>query len=91
MAKLLHICEVCGLSEILESEVAFEAGWDYPPGVGVFGIVTPRTCPDCTMEETVWWALAIAKTPTSEMTSKQLETLKRISEERESILIKEQK
>ena len=29
--KLIHICEVCGKTEILTPEEAFNEGWDYPP------------------------------------------------------------
>lgn len=34
---LKHICEVCGVEEILTPETGFEAGWDYPPKMGAFG------------------------------------------------------
>ena len=37
--KLIHICEVCGKTEILTPEEAFNDGWDYPPRMGGFGIV----------------------------------------------------
>lgn len=37
--KLIHICEVCGKTEILTPEEAFNEGWDYPPRMGSFGIV----------------------------------------------------
>ena len=45
--KLIHICEVCGKTETLTPEEAFNEGWDYPPRMGGFGIVGPRTCGDC--------------------------------------------
>ena len=28
--KLIHICEVCGKTEIMTPEEAFNDGWDYP-------------------------------------------------------------
>lgn len=34
--KLIHICEVCGKTEILTPEEAFNDGWDYPPRMGGF-------------------------------------------------------
>lgn len=34
--KLIHICEVCGKTEIMTPEKAFNEGWDYPPKMGVF-------------------------------------------------------
>lgn len=37
-----HVCEVCGKTEDLTSEQGFEQGWDYPPRMGIFGVVSPR-------------------------------------------------
>ena len=36
--KLIHICEVCGKTEMLTPAEAFNDGWDYPPRMGGFGI-----------------------------------------------------
>jgi hypothetical protein len=36
-----HICEVCGVEEILTPSQAFDVGWDYPPRMGQFGVVGP--------------------------------------------------
>ena len=44
---LRHICEVCGRTEILTPEEAHSQGWDYPPKMGRFRIISPRTCPNC--------------------------------------------
>jgi hypothetical protein len=52
-----HICEVCLRDEILSPDEAFASGWDYPPRMGHFGIISPRLCPDCPTPDTVWWAL----------------------------------
>lgn len=54
--KYIHICEVCGKTEILTPEEAFEDGWDYPPKMGAFGLVSPRTCGNCGIMDTLWWA-----------------------------------
>lgn len=48
-------CEVCGLKQELSEAVAYESGWDYPPFVGAWGIISPRTCPNCVMTDTAWW------------------------------------
>lgn len=53
--KFPHICEVCGRYEEITSEEAFNSGWDYPPDFGSFGVLSPRTCPDCDMKDTTWW------------------------------------
>ena len=87
--KLKHICEVCGREEVLTPEEAFEKGWDYPPMMGYYGIVSPRTCPDCSIENTVWWKLSSKNTFVSELTSKELEVIQRIQNEPESILVKD--
>ena len=39
----------------MTAEAAYIKGWDYPPKLGKFGIVGPRTCGDCGIEQTVWW------------------------------------
>lgn len=87
--KLIHICEVCGKTEILTPEEAFNDGWDYPPKMGAFGIVGARICGDCPMIHTVWWALISEKKKGSELSQKQKETIKRILGEPESIMPKE--
>ena len=70
-------------------EEAFNDGWDYPPRMGSFGIVSPRTCGNCPINLTVWWALVFEKTNISELSHKQRETIKRIQEEPESIIPEE--
>ena len=88
--KLIHICEVCGKTEIMTPEEAFNGGWDYPPRMGGFGIVGPRTCGDCPINLTVWWALVSEKKSVSELSQQQRETIKRIQGEPESIIPKEE-
>lgn len=87
--KLIHICEVCGKTEILTPEEAFNEGWDYPPRMGDLGIVGPRTCGDCPINLTVWWALVVEKKRVSELSQQQKETIKRIQGEPESIIPEE--
>lgn len=83
--RLLHVCEVCGKTEVLDSDDAFEQGWDYPPNMGKFGVVSPRTCGDCSMEKTLWWALAVEKKRPEDLSDRQRETLLRILGEPMSI------
>jgi hypothetical protein len=54
-----HWCEVCGRSEVLTPHDAFDAGWDFPPRMGAWGVISPRTCPNCPTEKTLWWAIVI--------------------------------
>ena len=84
--KLIHICEVCGKEEILTSEAAFLAGWDYPPRMGAFGVVSPRTCPDCSIMDTLWAALILKKKKVEDLSDRHEQTLKRILGEPGSIL-----
>lgn len=86
---LIHICEVCGSEEIITPSEAFDAGWDYPPRMGHFGIVSPRTCGNCPIDRTVYWALMFERKPASELSDSQLKTIERIQAEPESILPKE--
>ena len=83
--KLLHICENCGKQEILTSEEGYDRGWDYPPRMGEFKIVSPRTCGNCVIDTTLWWELVCKKTPLQQLSAKHLETLNRILNEPESI------
>lgn len=77
MDKFMHICEVCGKEEMLTSKEAFEAGWDYPPDFGKFGVLSPRTCPNCEMQDTAWFAFMFGKP----ITEKHRQTIERIKNE----------
>lgn len=83
--KLWHICEVCDKKLLLDLDEGYNSGWDYPPYMGAFGIISPRTCGDCGIEGTVWFALVLEKKPSSELSEKQQETIKRILGEPYSI------
>ena len=83
---LRHICEVCGRTEILTPQKAYDLGWDYPPMMGSFGIVSPRTCPNCRMTDTVWAALVLQNKIPDELNERQRQTIERIVSEPESIL-----
>lgn len=88
--RLIHVCEVCGKTEILTPDEAFEAGWDYPPRMGCFGVVSPRTCGDCPIDRTLYWALMTGEIKNREdLSEKQKETLDRILNEPYSIIPKE--
>ncbi len=84
--KLIHVCEVCGKTKIMTSEQAFYEGWDYPPRMGTFGIVSPRTCGNCSMMDTLWMALQSGKIKgVDDMTVDQRVVLARIQNEPASI------
>lgn len=85
--KLLHICEACGKSEVLDSDEAYRIGWDYPPKMGEFGVISPRTCESCTVNKTLWWAIVVEKKRYEEFTDRQRETLARILGEPESVMV----
>ncbi|WP_078315523.1 hypothetical protein [Mycobacterium sp. D16Q16] len=87
--SLRHICEICGVEEILTPEEAYTAGWDYPPRMGAFGIISPRTCPRCPMFGTVWAALASDGYTEDMLTDTQRETMSRILAEPGSIMVRE--
>ena len=87
--KLKHVCEVCGKTEILTPDEAFEQGWDYPPRMGSFGVVSPRTCGDCTIEKTLWWRLSFDYTSIDALSEKDKKTLCCILNEPMSIIVEE--
>lgn len=84
--KFKHVCEVCEVEVIQSPEEAFNAGWDYPPRMGAFGIISPRTCGNCGIDGTVWWAVAMEHKGEADLTAKQIATIERIAKEPESIL-----
>ena len=87
MDKFKYTCEVCGKTEVLTPDEAYQSGWDYPPFMGSYGIVSPRTCPDCEMLDTAWAALVLRKIPYENLTEKQKEAVQRIKAESESMEI----
>ena len=84
--KLRHICEVCGKEELLTSDEAYEKGWDYPPFMGEFGVLSPRTCPNCLMKDTLWYKFQFEGKTLDTLTDKEKDFLVRISMEPESII-----
>ena len=85
--KYIHICEVCGKVKLLTPEQAFDEGWDYPPKMGAFGILSPRTCGDCAMTDTLWWAIQNGAIKSyDDLSEKQRALLERIGNEPESIM-----
>ena len=77
----LHWCELCAREELLSTQDAFDAGWDFPPRMGTWGVISPRTCPKCPMASTVWWAVAMENRSMDELTPGQLKTVGRIRDE----------
>lgn len=86
MKKLLHVCEKCGKTEWLTPDEAYEQGWDYPPNIGMFGVLSPRTCGDCDVVDTVWWKITCAHVTPDDLTDKEKATITRILNEPESIM-----
>lgn len=86
---LRHICEVCGIEVILTPTEAFKAGWDYPPKMGTFGAIGPRTCGECGIDQTVWWALMTVHSSAEDLTDQQKAVLARILSEPMSIEVEQ--
>jgi hypothetical protein len=78
----IHWCEVCGLELLLTPEIAYSLGWDFPPKMGEFGVISPRTCGACGVEGTVWWELAVNKKTVEELTDAQYVKALRIVKEK---------
>jgi len=85
---LRHICENCAKEELLSSEDGYNRGWDYPPIMGDFRVISPRTCGKCGIDSTLWWEITCKKTPFEQLSERHKQTLLRIMNEPESILPK---
>ena len=85
-----HYCEVCGKKEFITAQDAFDNGWDYPPNMGHFGMLSPRTCGNCLMQDTLFWKInqggGIPLVIESKLTPEELVTWRRIKGEPESLL-----
>lgn len=87
-----HYCECCGKKAFITSKEAFDNGWDYPPRMGSFGLLGPRTCGECDITSTLYWKVQQQPLPIvveSMLTKEELKTWSRIKKEPESLLIKE--
>lgn len=74
-----YLCEVCGREENCSEEEAYANGWDYPPFIGVWGIISPRTCPNCLIDSTAYWFLINRKAEDqSPIPENHMNTIKRI-------------
>lgn len=72
-----YLCEVCDAKATLTEAEAFELGWDYPPFIGLWGVVSPRTCPNCLIDQTAYWAVLTRQT----LTDRHEATIRRIMAE----------
>lgn len=85
-----HYCEVCGKKEFLTADEAHEQGWDYPPKIGSFGLLGPRTCGDCALVDTLYWKInSSGRLPIvieENLTPEERVTWQRIRTEPESLL-----
>ena len=84
-----HYCEVCGTKVFCTAQDAFDAGWDYPPQLGRFGSLGPRTCGECDITSTLYWKVQQQTLPIvieSTLTEEELKTWRRIKNEPESLL-----
>lgn len=87
-----HYCEVCGTKAYLTAQDATAAGWDYPPQIGSFGLLGPRTCGKCSIINTLWWKVQQQELPIvveKDLTAEELKTWRRIKNEPESLLEEE--
>ena len=87
--KLRYICENCEKIGLYHNEEeAFKDGWDYPPKMGNYRVLSPRTCGQCSIDTTLYWAIHTGKIKSAhEMTPKQKATLLRILDKPDSFLI----
>lgn len=87
--RFWHYCEVCGKKELLTADESFEQGWDYPPRMGKFRQLSPRTCGNCLLADTLWMKFTSKKTDIFFLTKRERETMERIKNEPESLMPQE--
>lgn len=92
--KFWHHCEGCGTKKFITAKEAFNDGWDYPPNVGYFGLLGPRTCGECLLEDTLFWKINTSgRLPIvleEDLSPEELVTWRRIKGEPESLLCEEE-
>ena len=87
MQKYQYICEVCGKTSVMTQDEAYQDGWDYPPFMGTYGVISPRTCPNCSMMDTAWAALTLKKIPYEKLSEKQKNAIERIKGEPDNMIV----
>lgn len=82
-------CEVCGKGQVFDAakglgealKAADAEGWDtaYSPLSSgcLYGLVSPRTCPECSLTESTWFALEGGRSP-AELSDRQQRALARM-------------
>ncbi len=88
--KFWHYCEVCGKKEFMTAKEAFDDGWDYPPHMGHFGMLGPRTCGNCLLKDTLFWKIntggGLPIVCEGELSPREVAVWRRIKGEPESLL-----
>ena len=84
--RFWHYCEACGKKELLTADEAFEQGWDYPPRMYEFRMLSPRTCGDCSITSTLHWKLVTGEADFFSLNEHDKETLEQIKNEPESLM-----
>lgn len=91
--KFWHYCEVCGKKAFITAQEAFDSGWDYPPNIGHFGLLGPRTCGNCLLKDTLYWKIMTSgRLPIvceGDLSPEELITWRRIKGEPRSLLLEE--
>lgn len=85
--RFRHWCEVCGVAAVLTPLEVFNAGWDAPPSIGAFGVLSPRTCGGCSIERTLWFRLINKQLDPDALSAHDRAVLAHIAAEPESMLI----
>lgn len=92
--RFWHYCEACGEKAFITAQEAFDSGWDYPPHIGHFGLLGPRTCGKCQLKDTLFWKVNTSgKLPIvceGDLSPEELVTWRRIKGEPESLLCEEE-
>jgi hypothetical protein len=67
---MTYVCEGCGATFEGHWKDAYNEGWDTPEM-----FVSHCTCPNCTIDKTIWWKLQVEKMDPAELTPEQIQLL----------------
>lgn len=80
---LTYKCEGCDATYTGTAEDAFTIGWDTPER-----FMSHCTCPNCSIEKTVWWKLVILKQQITESEARLIQFYNQIYSEANEVSLK---
>jgi len=80
---MTYKCEGCEATYTGSAEDAFNLGWDTPER-----FMSHCTCPNCTIDKTVWWKLVVNKEQITEAEARLIQSYNQIYSEANEVSLK---